>query len=216
MPSEGQFYTKQLLLPSENGYKRLWALGKELFVMNDEDNYKANPEQLKKDWAAYYDNRNAPVLLEKSPTNAGRMLWLQKHFPNAHFICIIRNGYAVAEGINRKTGYSFSQTAKQWNDSNQIMLGDLPKVENWHKIFYEGLVANPEEELIKICDFIGIDSTPTKDIVGKTMKIHEQSTQIENKNARSFATLSDENLIAINHEAEGTLRELGYEVRENK
>lgn len=212
MPSEGQFYTSELLLPSENGYKRLWALGKELFVMNDTDTYKANPEQLKKDWAVYYDNRKAPVLLEKSPTNAGRMLWLQKHFPNAHFICIIRNGYAVAEGINRKTGHSFEKTAQQWSESNQIMLDDLSKVKKWHKVFYEDLVVDPKKELTEICNFIGIDSAPVKDIVGKKMKIHEQSTTIENKNQRSFSSLTDEDISIINRYAVDMLKRLGYDV----
>lgn len=212
MPSEGQFYTTELRLPSKNGYKRLWALGKELFVMDDQHTYAANPENLKKDWAVYYDNRKAPILLEKSPTNAGRMLWLQKHFENAHFICIVRNGYAVAEGINRKTGHPLKKTARQWSESNRIMLEQLKGIDKSHTVLYEDLVSDPKGELDKIADFVGLDPTPIGDIVGKSMQVHEQHSVIENKNTRSFEVLSTTDRAVINAEAKAMLAHMGYEL----
>ena len=213
MPSEGQFYTKQLRLPSENGYKRLWALGKDLFVMDENGSYTADPVQLKKDWAAYYDDRHAKVLLEKSPTNSGRMRWLQEHFENAHFICIIRNGYAVAEGIRRKTDHTIEQAAKQWSISNEIMLEDLTKIRKSHIIRYEDLSLSPEMELEKICAFIGLAAEPINDIVAKSMQIHEQKGKIENKNERSFMALSNSDVATINKFAGLTLEKLGYGLR---
>ena len=57
-------------------------------------------EKLKKDWMPFFD-RKKKVFLEKSIVNSARMTWLQDSFANSYFIFIVRNGYAVAEGIRR-------------------------------------------------------------------------------------------------------------------
>ncbi len=207
MPGEGQFYTNELLLPQSVGLTRLWAIDEDRFRMDESFTLRVNLEKLKRQWGARYNYPDLPVLIEKSPTNAGRTRWLQKHFENPHFIGIVRNGYAVAEGINRKVGYSLEKAAQQWARSNEIMLDDFQRLHHKLLIRYEDLTENLEETLQKIFEFIGLDRVPVAD---QSWQIHEQNAPIQNMNARSFERLNEDQLQAIERVAGDMLVCLNY------
>jgi hypothetical protein len=54
------------------------------------------------DWLEALGTPLSPRILEKTTANAVRMRWLHQAFPRSAFIGVVRNGYAVAEGIRRK------------------------------------------------------------------------------------------------------------------
>ena len=101
LPTEGHFLTDQLPSEHELDIPRMWHLRKKLFQLESDDSLP-DATRIKREWSMRLKNRNSPILLEKSPQNGARMPWLQDNFENAHFIALIRNGYAVAEGIRRK------------------------------------------------------------------------------------------------------------------
>ncbi len=209
MPSEGQFLTDQLPTPMSLGLPRLWALAPERFSMDEETAGRVDLLRLKKQWGACYNDPRRPVLLEKTPTNAARTRWLQRHFENAHFIGIIRNGYAVVEGIHRKEGHSLEQGSQQWQRSNDIMLRDFEHLTHKLMVRYEDLTDTPDATLRDILAFLGLEGGNFS-VTGRAWSIHEQTSAIQNMNPRSLKSLTEEEYRLIEGIAGDMLHRLGY------
>lgn len=216
LPNEGQFLTDQFRADYELGLPRMWALREELFRLTETD-AGPDPVRLKKEWLLRLD-RSRPIFLEKSPPNAARTRWLQHHFENAHFICIVRNGHAVAEGIRRKAepvhlsaGWSIDLCARQWRRSYEILLEDAPHLRHCLWLRYEDLAADPVAEIGRVTDFLGIQSmaTPAHD---QSWAVHEKNEPIRDMNAESLARLSTAERAIITREAEPMLLRFGYEL----
>jgi hypothetical protein len=211
MRREGQFFHNQLKGHIWGGwYKRRWATVPQYYRMDENSTHKVNVEKLKRQWGAKLNDPTKPVLLEKSPRNTLRVRWLQKHFENAHFIGMTRNGYAVAEGIRRKvTHYNLKTAALQWTKANEFMLADFDHLERKKIISYETLAEKPDECIGEICQFIGID--PNKlSIDGKVWSIHKEAAPLKNMNYKSFAKLSEEDFKIIEETADDMLKRLEY------
>ena len=158
-----------------------------------------------------------PVLVEKSPPNAARTRWFQKHFENAHFIGIVRNGYAVAEGISRKgdpksikEGWPIEKSAWQWARSNQLMLDDAEHLKHFHLLKYEDLATSPQETLDGIAKFLDLEPFP--DVSKQTFAIHERKEGVKDMNANSIAKLSQSDVEKINLKAADILTRLNYDI----
>lgn len=209
MPREGQFLTDQLRLPKAEGLPRLWALDPDRFQLDEHSRASIDVDRLKRQWGARYNDANQPVLLEKSPTNAARTRWLQKHFVPAYFIGIIRNGYAVAEGIHRKAGHPIELAARQWARSNEIMLRDFDVLDQSLLLRYERLAAAPDACLRELFEFIGVE--PEKLSVGdEVWEIHERRSPIKNMNDQSFDRLTQAEVDVIDRVAYDLLEQFDY------
>jgi hypothetical protein len=209
MPDEGQFFTDQLLVPRDVGLRRLWALEPARFYLDETGGPDIDVVRLKRQWGAQFNDPRRPVLLEKTPANAARTRWLQRHFHDARFIAIVRDGRAVAEGIHRKTGHPLDVAARQWARSNEVMLRDLAHLRKQCLVRYEELTDDTARVVSELLTFLDLPpaalATPHR-----TWKIHEQEAVIQNMNGRSLASLSAEDLQLIDREAGHVLRELGY------
>lgn len=215
LPAEGVALTSHLIRPEELGWTRLWwKVYDQMQAFTDESSSERLAEQVKKDWAIIYDTRQ-PVFLEKSVSNVVRIPWLAKHFPNALFISIVRNGYAVAEGIQRKskksglplpnglTIYPIAWCAQQWLTSNQLAeveLGKLPQ-ERVLQLTYEQFCDKPADWLEKTGQFIGLDDVAA-----------QPTEHIRNMNASSINRLSVSDKKEINQVAAEMLRHYGYPI----
>ena len=142
--------------------------------------------------------KKAPIILEKTPANGARTRWLQKHFNHAHFVGLIRDPYAVAEGIRRKArpvhrpeGWPIPMTARQWLRSNQVLLEDAKSLHRFTWIRYEDLTEDPTETLNGILGFLDLPGD-TLDVTGKSFAVHERMQTISNLNAKSYDNLSAE------------------------
>ena len=214
LSTEGHFITDQFIKDYDIGLPRMWVEREDLFRLNEDDE---GPDALrvKKEWAMRLDLKK-PVLLEKSPPNSAKMRWLQKHFENAHFIGIMRNGYAVSEGITRKAdpkhlinSWPIEMSAYQWKRSNEVMQQDAEHLKRFMWVTYEDLAGDTVETLNKITDFIGIDDFETFES-DRQWSIHERDEQVRNMNDESIARLSPEQIKIINEVAGDMLDEFGY------
>jgi len=217
---EGVFRTNQLITPEELGWTRMWyKVTKE--VRLTEENNKIDVNKVIKDWSLFLDLRK-PIFVEKSIVNSARMLWLQNNFKNAHFIHIIRNGYAVAEGIRRKAPlskygicknfaptYPISICAKQWVVNNKIIDKDSKKIKKFKRVFYEDLCESPVKIIQEILDFINVKKVINWNI-DKVWKIQEKNSKVKNMNAISFKNLSKQDIYDIEKVAYRMLQSYNY------
>jgi hypothetical protein len=208
MPNEGQFFTNQLMTGEKAGVRRLWAQKPDAFRMNAGDT-SIDVAKLKKQWAYFYNDPSRPVLIEKTIANAARTRWLQQNFQPAYFICLFRNGYAVAEGIHRKENHPVETAIAQWKISNEILLGDMQELNRKIQISYEDLTASPEFTMQKITAFLGLDNLPDS-LFSQSYKIHEMHSSIRNMNEESIKRLTPSEIEIINSSASETLLKLGY------
>ncbi|WP_218352561.1 sulfotransferase family protein [Alteromonas lipotrueiana] len=214
LPTEGHFITDQFQKDYDLGIPRMWVDREDIFCLNENDE-GPDVERIKKEWGMRLD-LSKPVLVEKSPPNAARTRWFQKHFENAHFIGIVRNGYAVAEGISRKgdpksikDGWPMDKSAWQWARSNEVMLDDAKHLNKFHLMRYEDLARSPQDELNKIANFLDLPEFP--DVTSENFSIHERNDSVKDMNASSIKRLSPEDIKIFNGKAGFMLNRLGYE-----
>lgn len=216
LPTEGHFITDQFIKDYAIGLPRMWAKREELFRLTENDQ-GPDPIRIKKEWGMRLDT-SRPVLLEKSPPNTPRTRWLQKHFENSYFIAIVRNGYAVAEGIARKgdpkhiaSGWPVEDGALQWRRSNEVLLEDQSRLNHLLWIRYEDLTENTPTTLRQITDFLGLDPFPDMS-EQKSWQIHERNEPVKNLNKQSIDRLSKEQIASINQVCGPMLKQFGYDL----
>ncbi len=105
--------------------------------------------------------------LTKSPADTLRARLIQAYFPDAYFIALVRNGYAVSEGIRRKRfddpvrpkfkglETTIEDAAEQWHNANKVIVDHKQHLHNYMILKYEDMMDNPENALtsaLKFCD----------------------------------------------------------------
>ena len=206
LPMEGHSCTTELIQPYKFGYKRLYSLNIDFFK---EKLKYVNLIKLKKDWASYMVDRTCSIWLEKSPPNTMRISWLNKHFENAVFIGVVRNGLAVVEGIKRKadSGYNFSDYVNHWEKSNELLLSQLSEVEDSLLVKYEDVVADPSSFLNKVSFLLGNNSC---EVNHSDIQVQEYPEGIKNYNEEAIGRLSENEIQVFNKRASLMMKKLGY------
>ena len=94
---------------SQIGAELLWATDKWLKYFTDDSLF--NWPQTKKAWyfTATSSSEDAPVFFSKSPPSIVWVDSLKQHFENTKFIFMVRNPYAVVEGIARRKKARFGR-----------------------------------------------------------------------------------------------------------
>ncbi len=221
MLNEGAFLTDRLPYPEQMGWPRMWSQCLDhVRVSSNEPDAAERAERIKRHWSLWY-SRGSKNLIEKSITNLTRMPYLQEYFKPAYFIYIVRNGYAVSKGIQRKAnykrwdspyrgnGYPIDLCAEQWKVSDDIAQVDGALLDNFLTITYEDLTEDPASALHKITTFLDIPPMP-ESVLGLGWNIHDVDSKIKNMNAYSIKSLSSEDVLSIKAVAEGTLKKYGY------
>ena len=146
------------------------------------------------------------------------MRWLQHHFNNAHFIVVVRNGYAVAEGIRRKaepvhsaTGWSLEDCAMQWRRVVEVVREDEPYLNKLIWTRYEDLTECPGTELQRLFAFLGFESSADLSLDGK-WQVHERTEAIRNLNMESLRRLSQQDIDIVTRIGGELLTEFDYGV----
>jgi len=196
------------------GVGRLWSSRMDLFRWTEEHDPRF-ALLAKKDWAGLF-SEGTGILLEKSPPNTVRSLWLQKNFRPSRFLSIIRNPYAVCEGIRRRKSYTIHQAAQHWLTSNKCLLGDLQHIKDSLLIKYEELVEDPHKCLATIEDFLvlktSFDLKACKSVTAHS--IEGDTVGLKNFNDESFGRLSKADIQAINTLCGDLMCQLGYSLKE--
>ena len=213
LPAEGQHLTTAFPRPDLLGCGRLWSSRMDVFRWS-KDHDPMPALRAKKDWMKLY-SKDKGILLEKSPPNTVRSLWLQRNFTPSRFLAIIRSPYAVCEGIRRRKEYNLHQAAAHWNTANTCLLGDLQQIEKKLLVKYEDLVEDTQETLAKIERFLELERPfDLDDSVGLSAhSIEGTTTGLRNLNEESMSRLSQADIYDINTICGDLMRQLGYSLR---
>lgn len=220
LPVEGVQLSDVWPLPETHAWNRMWfkCLEEMRLDPNGEDAERI-ADRVKRQWSLSFARR--PLLLEKSIANVARMPFIQAHFRPAYFIYIVRNGYAVSEGLRRGAKprqwgrddygdqYPISMCAEQWAWTDRIVTQDRPDLEHLHEMSYEAFAADPAATMRAVTDFLDIpafsDST-----LARTWRVHGVHSTIRDMNAEAIARLSEQDVREIEAVAGDTLRKLGH------
>ena len=123
-----------------------------------------NWEAAKKAWyfQAFSSNPAATVFVEKSPPFLLHVEQLSRHFHNAKFLFMVRNPYAMAEGILRAAGWFYptravavKQAAIHIVNCLRFQKSNLARFPNDGLFFtYEQLCAEPERLQTQIAELV--------------------------------------------------------------
>jgi len=222
LPTEGASLTGELVTPEELGWTRMIH---QCFTDLCSDLKRINPRRLKKQWGFFHD-KSKLFFLEKSISNWARIDWLAKNFDNAWFIWIIRNGYAVAEGLRRRSieserytakkypnGFPIELCAQEWVVSNSTIESLSKPIKNKIMIKYEELTEDKEVTIKYILEQLPIKNKMIK--INDSFEFHGKMRPIKNMNDQSIARLSEEDIDKINIVAGDYLEKWGYPVVRN-
>src|SRR5690606_34920723 len=145
LPDDGVMLTEQLAKPEGLGWRRLrWRskMGMDAAFLK-----LADPWRMKKHWSHFYPH-GRKSLIEQSVSNVTRIPFFVKEFQPAYFIHIVRNGYAVAEGIKRKAQimpgnefyedntYPIDHCITQWVENLKLVEEESSKLQRFLEISY--------------------------------------------------------------------------------
>ncbi len=219
LPTEGVALSDVWTRPEEYGWNRMWCRCLDQVRLTAGPDMEALARRVKKQWSFALADR--PLVLEKSIANAARMPFIEAYFRPAFFIYIVRNGYAVAEGLRRgarpkKWGrhefgdrYPIELCAEQWACSDNRVSADRGGIGRILDITYEQLTRAPRTVANRITDFLGIAPFDDGTLEG-VWRIHGIRSRIRNMNAEAITRLTPADIRAVEHAAGDTLRKYGY------
>ena len=219
LPDEGVMLSDQLPRPEDFKWRRMWqSCEHEMLIPSDKEFRIARDTKMQ--WS-HFTKKNAEIILEKSVANSARMLFLERNFQPAYFIHILRNGYAVAEGIWRKaevmTGnpfidskqYPIRYCIEQWKRTLEVVHRDKDQLSNFKEIRYEELTVEPTKVIDQLCEFLTIERVEDN-LLQRSFSIHEKKSQIMNMNQKSIDNLTAEQINVINSIAGELLTKFNY------
>jgi len=216
---EGVILTNQLSRPEDFEYNRIWyPVASRLYIDPKSPSAPNIAQTVKKHWSHFYD-KTKTVFLEKSISNALRIDFLNRFFSPASFIYIVRNGYAVAEGIRRKgdpqrfdriaeKNYPLAMCVRQWVESDRVITEALADKRHL-TIRYEELTENIHETMRNVCEFLKIKPFSADQLAGK-VSVHGRLRSVRNMNNASVANLTDDDIQMIRREAGEVLARYNY------
>ena len=95
---------------------------------------------------------------------------LMKMYPDATFLALVRNGFAVCEGHSRR-GYDLERFCRNYELGCQKMIADANRHPNYHLLRYEEIIADPLESLRSIYRLAHLDVNKVKKVRLETKKV---------------------------------------------
>jgi hypothetical protein len=86
-----------------------------------------------------------------------------KMYPDATFLALVRNGFAVCEGHLRRK-IDIHKSAEMYRKSCERMIEDSKKISNYHILRFEDIINDPIKMLHKIYDYCDLDARLLKKI----------------------------------------------------
>ena len=97
------------------------------------------------------------IIADKTPNNVFIVDRLREAWPDARFIFLLRHPGAIARSREKYKGEGADELIIKYVEA----LEAARQTYDGHTVRYEDLTANPERELRKICDFLGVPYEPT-------------------------------------------------------
>lgn len=217
---EGVELTDALRRPELAGWPRMWSQCEDWVSMRPEEATAERAERIKRQWS--HHTRDSGLIIEKSIANMTRLEFLAEYFQPAYFIHIVRNGYAVSEGIMRRShpqdwgrmefgeAYPPELCARQWQRSYERFQESRDKLPNVLELTYESLTEQPAANLASIADFLQIDPFDPA-LIEQEWSFREINSSIRNMNEKSIGGLERAEIDAIEATAGQLLTQLGYQ-----
>ena len=95
---------------------------------------------------------------------------LYNMYPDAVFIALVRNGFALCEG-NLRRGHDVRTISQFYEKGCQKMISDEIRITNYHIIKFEDILDRPIESMKKIYDFAALDMNEVKKVRLETKKM---------------------------------------------
>lgn len=104
----------------------------------------------------YAGSRGKPRWGEKTPDNMFFLNELEAIFPNAQFVCTVRQPGAVVASLKR-WDWDFETALAYWIRANTIARQATQRLpsDKWHLVRYEDLVGEPEGVLRTVLNYLG-------------------------------------------------------------
>ncbi|MGH3038868.1 MAG: sulfotransferase family protein [Gaiellaceae bacterium] len=140
-------------------------------------------------FAMHAERHGKPRWGDKRPTYAARMEVIWSLFPNAQFVNVIRDPRACAASMRKLGWYKGSVVP-----AVEIWLRSIRTVDSWRRRLaadqlldtrFEDLVADPEDELIRIAEFAGLTVGDAE--LEEMLRYHERK---ETRSERYHANVS--------------------------
>lgn len=220
MPAEGVAFTDVIVRPEEYGWTRMWWKCANS-LREDSDYSEASAMRLKRQWSRLTDKPLAPYILEKSIVNVVHAPFYAHYFNKPKFIHLIRNGYAVSEGIRRKAvpsrwnneiysdKYPISLCARQWVETLETVDALRQSGISVLDIYYEELAADPDAVLARIFKFLGLVALPME-VKELDWKVHGTKSKVKDMNRKSIQGLSQKDMDEVTSIAGEWLKKFGY------
>ncbi|MCS3700521.1 hypothetical protein GGQ20_001838 [Salinibacter ruber] len=220
LPARGGAYTDELEWPESYGWTRMWHKCYKQLRMEPGPGAEHTARSIKRRWGLVLGRSPQNVLI-KSITDAVRLPFLNEYFRPAYFVYIVRNGYAVAEGIKRRAdpskwgcerysgGYPIELCAAQWKRSDQVVERDRASTEHFLRITYEDLTERTNKTVKTITDFLDIRQVDRRTL-NRKWQIHGILSTIQNMNQKSIDNLSKSEIKTINRKAKKILQKYDY------
>jgi hypothetical protein len=220
LPSEGVRLTDALPRPEDVGWHRMWCRCVDDVRLSADPSQASRAARIRRHWSLALPPRPHNVL-EKSIANTARLPFLQAHFTPAYIIHLVRDGYAVAEGIRRRgqprrfgrhefgEAYPIELCAEQWRVSLEQVETDRSGLEHLLEVRYEELADDAAGQLARITTFLGLPPLAADATQGE-FAIHGGRSAIRDMNGDSFARLSKGDVDDIEGVAGPVLERYGY------
>ena len=212
LPAEGQIYTRVFNRAERRGYERVWSEYANDLALAPSAPTESVPRLLH-DWLRSLELPIASVILEKTPANVVRAEWLQQAFPNSYFVGLVRNGYAVCEGIRRKGRKSLDRAARHWNLVNRSLVECSSRLRNYIEVRYEDLVDDPRRTTAELLSFLGITAAAGQQPLSGETRVRDDHVEIRDFNIESISRLTDSDRAMIIQNASEMLDHFGYQDR---
>jgi LPS sulfotransferase NodH len=96
------------------------------------------------------------IIADKTPNNVFVVDRLREAWPDARFIFLLRHPGAIARSRQKYKGEGADALIIKYVEA----LEDARQTYDGHTVRYEDLTANPEREMRRICDFLGVAYEP--------------------------------------------------------
>ena len=220
LETEGVSLTSQFKTPEDLGWNRLWYKCRDQLEISQLP-VKPDIVKVRREWGKCHDSKKKYVL-EKSIIHGLNIDWFEENLYQPHFIWIVRNGYAVAEGIRRRTlskkrklfssgePYPIEWCAEQWVQSNSVIHEKLNNVAHMYFIKYEDLMANPLKEMSSLLQWLPVEEKVVD--IPSSFIFHGESNDIKDNNDSSIENLDQDDIFRINLVAKNLMDEFGYTI----
>lgn len=195
LPKEGQF------LPETKGLMRAQAWNKDIELPWGE---------IKQIWHTYWDQEKS-LFLEKSPPNLMRTDRILEHFSPAYFLIMVRNPYALCEGLIRRVKQNPKKAARFVIRCLRQQAENTKALQNSLAFSYEEFSDHTDMVIKKIQDFIPqIGEMDREQEFGVNSIEGIKHRGIKNLNQKKIDSLSPKHFDSINQVFKKNIDVLNY------